>query len=159
MTPTIRFARADDAGTIHRFVVGLAEYEREPDAVEVTPAVLRAQLASVRPPFECLLAEVDGDPVGLALFFPTYSTWRGAVGIHLEDLFVLEPWRRRGIGRALVRRLAALALERGCGRLELAVLDWNAPAIAFYRALDCVPLDAWTTYRVDGAALRALADD
>jgi GNAT superfamily N-acetyltransferase len=142
---------------IHRFVVGLAVYEREPDAVEVTPATLRAQLAGPRPPFECLLAEVDGVAVGFALFFSTYSTWRGRTGLHLEDLFVDEAHRRRGVGRALVGRLAALARERGCARLELAVLDWNAPAIAFYRALGAVPLEEWTTYRIDGAALQALA--
>jgi GNAT superfamily N-acetyltransferase len=156
---TIRLARAEDADTIHGFIVGLAVYERAPDAVEVTPAVLRAQLASPRPPFECLIAERDGVAVGFALFFPTYSTWRGTPGIHLEDLFVVEAHRRRGVGRALVRRLAALARERGCARLELAVLDWNAPAIAFYRALGAEPLAEWTLFRVDGPALEALGRD
>ncbi len=159
MTPTIRFAGPEDAATIHRFIVALAAYEREPDAVRVAPAALRAQLASARPPFECLLAEVEGEAVGFALFFPTYSTWRGAACIHLEDLFVAEPWRRRGIGRALLRRLAALAAARGAARLEFAVLDWNATARAFYRALGALPLDEWTTHRVDGPALAALAGE
>jgi GNAT superfamily N-acetyltransferase len=159
VTPAIRFAGPDDAAVVHRFVSALALFEREPEAVEVTPAVIRAQLASPRPPFECLLAEVDGAPVGMALFFTTYSTWRGCPGLHLEDLFVDERARRRGVGRALLRRLAALARERGCARVELAVLDWNAPALAFYRALGAVALDEWTTWRLDGAALDALAGE
>ncbi len=154
----IRSAGPADAEVIHAFIVGLAIYERAPDAVEVTPAELRAQLASPSPPFECLLA-LDGDrPVGFALFFPTYSTWRGRSGIHLEDLFVPETERRRGIGSALLARLAGLAVERGCARLEWAVLDWNAPAIGFYRQLGAEALDEWTTYRLTGRALAALAD-
>lgn len=157
MPPTIRLATAADAATIHGFIVALAVYEREPDVVEVTPAVLAVQLASERPPFECLLAEVDGTAVGCALFFQTYSTWRGRTGLHLEDIFVNDRHRRRGIGRALVRRIAGLAVERGCARLEWAVLDWNAPAIEFYRRLGGVPLDEWTTWRLPDAALAALA--
>src|SRR5262249_25572811 len=132
MAVTIRFATPADAETIHRFIRGLAEYERMPDAVEVTPAILRAQMTSERPPFECLIAVVDREPVGFALFFQSYSTWRGRPGIFLEDLFV-EPLRRgQGVGAALLRRVAALAVERGCARLEWAVLDWNTPAIGFY---------------------------
>lgn len=157
MARTIRFASPSDAEDIHRFVVELAIYEREPDAVEVTPEILRDQLASERPPFECLIAEDAGEPVGMALFFPTYSTWRGRSGIHLEDLYVRPAFRGRGHGLALLRRLAALAVERGCARLEWAVLDWNAPAIRFYEALGALPLGEWTTWRVDGQALDALA--
>ena len=157
MPPVIRLATPADAATIHGFIVALAVYEREPDAVEVTPAVLARQMASARPPFECLLAEVDGAAVGCALFFQTYSTWRGRIGLHLEDIFVHEPHRRHGIGRALVGRLAALAVERGCARVEWAVLDWNAPGIEFYRRLGGVPLDEWTTWRLPDAALAALA--
>jgi len=157
MSVAIRFAGPADAATLHRFIVGLAVYEREPDAVQVTPAELAAQLAAPRPPFECLLAERDGTPAGFALFFQSYSTWRGRPGVYLEDLFVDEAHRRRGVGTALLRRLAALAVERGCARLEWAVLDWNEPAMAFYRTLGAEPLDEWTTWRVSGAALARLA--
>jgi GNAT superfamily N-acetyltransferase len=158
MACDIRPAGPDDAETIHAFIVGLAVYERAPDAVEVTPAELRAQLASPTPPFECLLAFDDGRPVGFALFFQTYSTWRGRTGLHLEDLFVPEPHRRRGVGSALLRRLARTAIDRGCARLEWAVLDWNTPAIDFYRSLGAEALDEWTTHRLTGPALVALAE-
>lgn len=157
MSLVLRAATPDDAATIHALIVALAEYEREPDAVATSPGVLRAQLADLRPPFECLLAEEDGQILGFALFFPTYSTWVGRPGIWLEDLFVLEAHRRRGIGRALLTRVAELAVERGCGRLEWSVLDWNAPARAFYRRLGAVALDEWTIHRLTGDALQALA--
>jgi GNAT superfamily N-acetyltransferase len=157
MTVTIRSAHPDDAATIHRLVVGLAEYEHEPDAVEMTPAVLRAQMESPQPPFECLLAEVDGAAVGFALFFQNYSTWRGRPGLWLEDIFVLPEHRRCGAGRALLARVAALAAERGCARLDFAVLHWNAPAIAFYEALGAQALDEWRLFRVTDGALSALA--
>lgn len=152
----IRFATPEDAPTILRFIRELAAYEREPDAVEVDEATLAAQLAEAPPPFECLLAE-DGEPIGFALFFSTYSTWRGRRGIHLEDLWVAPHARRRGVGRALLAKLAAVALERGCARLEWAVLDWNELAISFYRGLGARPLEEWTTWRVTGDALDALA--
>ena len=157
MPLTIRFAGPDDAATLHRFIVALAVYEKEPDAVEVTPAILEAQMRSVRPPFECLLAEDDGRALGFALFFQSYSTWRGRPGIYLEDLFVDEAERHRGVGRALLVRLAALAVERECGRLEWAVLDWNEPAIRFYRSLGAVAQDEWTVNRLTDDALRGLA--
>lgn len=157
MPTTIRTAGPDDASAVHRLIMALAEYEREPAAVESTPDVIRRQLADQRPPFECLLAEADGDVVGFALFFPTYSTWLGRQGLWLEDLFVLESHRHRGIGRALLTRVAQLAVARGCGRLEWSVLDWNEPALAFYRRLGAVPLDAWRMHRVTGEALRSLA--
>ena len=118
MPTTIRTAGPDDAPAVHALITALAEYEREPDAVESTPDVIRRQLADPRPPFECLLAEADGEVVGFALFFPTYSTWLGRQGLWLEDLFVLESHRYRGIGRALLTRVAHLAVSRGCGRLE-----------------------------------------
>lgn len=158
MPATLRTAGPGDAAAIHSLVVALAEYEREPDAVQVTPDALRAQLQAPRPPFECLLAEDDGVVCGFALFFATYSTWLGRPGLWLEDLFVLPSHRRRGIGRQLLRRLAQLTQERGGGRLEWSVLDWNAPAIAFYRGLGAEAMDAWTIHRVHGDALRALAD-
>ena len=158
MPLTIRPALPDDAATIHRFIFELATYEGAPDAVQVSPAELRTQLASDRPPFECVLAELDARPVGFAVFFPNYSTWRGRRGIYLEDLFVSEPYRSRGIGSALLRHVAALARSRGCARVEWAVLDWNRPAIDFYRALGAIPLDEWTVYRLTDRALASLAE-
>jgi GNAT superfamily N-acetyltransferase len=157
MATTIRSAGPDDAAAVHRLIVALAEYEREPHAVESTPDVIRRQLSDPRPPFECLLAEDGGGVVGFALFFPTYSTWLGRQGLWLEDLFVLDTHRHRGIGRALLTRVAQLAVARGCGRLEWSVLDWNEPALAFYRRLGAVPLDTWTMHRVTGEALQSLA--
>ncbi|MCW5892523.1 MAG: GNAT family N-acetyltransferase [bacterium] len=157
MSVSLRHACPDDATTIHALVTALAVYEREPDAVRVTPEILRAQLGAPQPPFECLLAEDDGVVCGFALFFSTYSTWVGKPGLWLEDLFVLPAHRRRGVGRLLLQRLAQLAEERGGGRLEWSVLDWNAPALAFYRELGAQAMDAWTIHRVHGPALRALA--
>jgi len=157
MSLAIRSATPADAPVIHGLIRALAEFEREPNAVEVTPARLREQLAAPHPPFECVLAEVDGEAAGMALFFPTYSTWRGAPGLHIEDLIVLEPHRRRGVGRALLGHVARLAAERGYARLEWAVLDWNTPAIRFYEQLGAEPLAEWTTYRLPDAARRRLA--
>lgn len=152
----IRAATAGDAEIILRFIRELAAYEREPGAVEVDEVTLAAQLSEPSPPFECLIAE-DGGPVGFALYFTTYSTWRGRRGIHLEDLWVTPPARGRGVGRALLARLAAIACERGCARLEWAVLDWNELAMSFYRGLGAKPMDEWTTWRLSDAALAALA--
>jgi len=154
---TIRFATPDDAATIHEFIVGLAVYEREPDAVETTPEILASQIAEAHPPFECLLLEERGDALGMALFFSNYSTWRGRPGLYLEDLFVPDEHRRKGIGAALIRRLAEIAVNRGCARLDWAVLDWNDPAIEFYRALGATPEAGWTIWRLDGEALAAIA--
>jgi GNAT superfamily N-acetyltransferase len=157
MSTTIRPAAPEDAPEVHGLIAALAAYEREPDAVLSTPEVIRAQLADPRPPFECLLAEDEGEAVGFALFFATYSTWLGKQGLWLEDLFVLESHRHRGIGRALLAQVARLAVTRGCGRLEWAVLDWNAPALGFYRRLGAVALDTWTMHRLTGDALAAAA--
>jgi GNAT superfamily N-acetyltransferase len=153
----IRPAGPADAEAIYELIVALAIYEREPDAVRATPDSLRAQLESERPPFECLLAEEDGRAVGFALFFPTFSTWEGRPGLYLEDLFVLEEARGSGIGRALLAALARIAVERGYGRLELAALDWNAPAIGFYERLGGKAMDEWTVFRFAGDALQRLA--
>ncbi|MBX3272489.1 MAG: GNAT family N-acetyltransferase [Sandaracinaceae bacterium] len=153
----IRFATPADAATILALVRELAAYEREPDAVEATEATLAAQLAEPSPPFECLIAELDGEAAGFALFFHTYSTWRGRRGLWLEDLFVRPRHRGAGIGRALLVELARVALDRGCARFEWTVLDWNELAIGFYRSLGAAPMDEWTTWRLDGAALAALA--
>jgi GNAT superfamily N-acetyltransferase len=152
----VRSATAADVETILRFIRGLAEFEKEPDAVKTTTADLLRDGFGEQPKFEVLLAEVDQEPVGFALFFPTYSTWEGRAGIHLEDLFVLEQWRGHGIGRALLVELAKVTVARECARLELSVLHWN-PAREFYHRLGIVHQEEWLPYRVSGDALRALA--
>jgi len=144
----IRFANDGDTATILAFARALAEYEKMPGAVEVDEATLSAQLRSAAPPFECLLAEDAGRAVGFALIFHTYSTWRGRRGIWLEDLFVLPERRRNGVGRALLDRVVSLAKERRCGRVELSVLDWNQPAIDFYRSYGATLLDEWRICRM-----------
>jgi len=156
MTIAIRAARPEDAAVVHAFIRGLAEYEREPDAVEVTVEELADQLAASPPPFECVLAERGGEPLGFALFFANYSTWRGRAGIYLEDLFVPPEHRGAGVGRALLEHVARVAVERGCARLEWSVLDWNEPAIRFYERIGAAPLSEWTTWRLDGDALTSL---
>lgn len=155
---SIRRATSADAALIHRLICALALYEREPDAVEATPESLRAQLEQEPPPFECLIAEWAGEPAGFALYYPTYSTWRGKVGIHLEDLFVPEEQRGRGIGAALLASLAKELVSRGGARLEWNVLDWNEPARRFYQELGAQQLETWQIFRLDGAALLRLAE-
>src|SRR5262249_18520620 len=150
MTLAIRFANSRDADTIVRLIRGLAEYERDPEAVKVTAAEIRSQLESANPPFECLLAEYESDAAGFALFFRNYSTWRGRSGLYLEDIFVREEFRGHGIGGALMRRLARIAVERQWARMEWSVLNWNTPAQGFYREHGARPLDTWTTWRVEG---------
>jgi len=157
MTVTIRQARDSDAQQIYDFVHELATYEREPQAVVTSPAVIAEQLADEDPPFRCLIAERDGTAVGFALYFRSYSTWTGRPGIYLEDLYVPPQLRGQGIGTALLRELARLAVDAGYTRLELSVLDWNTPASDVYRKLGATAKDDWTTYRFDGAALTALA--
>jgi GNAT superfamily N-acetyltransferase len=155
---TIRWARAEDAALILQFVRELAEYEREPDAV----TILEAELLRDGFPadggeryFECLIAEEDGESAGFALFFPVYSTWKGRA-MHLEDLFVRPRFRGLGIGKALLTKVAAVAVERGCARFFWHVLDWNTPAIEFYQSLGAVPLVDWTRMEISGEPLRAL---
>jgi|SRR5579863_871168 len=159
MPLTIRFAKPGDAETILNFIRGLAAYEREPDAVRATAGEIREQMESADPPFECILAEDDGEAVGFALFFRNYSTWRGRPGLYLEDIFVREEYRGRGAGHALMRQLAEIVAARGWARMEWAVLNWNTPAQKFYRAHGARPMEEWTTWRVEGAALEALAGD
>jgi GNAT superfamily N-acetyltransferase len=151
----IRFATSHDAPTILGLIQGLAAYEREPAAVEVTAVRLRDQMETPNPPFECLLAEDDGRAVGFALFFRNYSTWRGLPGLYLEDLFVLEEYRGQGIGGALLRRLQEIVTERGWRRMEWAVLNWNTPAQSFYREIGARPMSEWTTWRLDHYASKA----
>jgi GNAT superfamily N-acetyltransferase len=154
MILTIRFATPDDAAVILRFIRGLADYEHDLAAVTVTAAQLRAQMASPDPPFECLLAEYDAAAAGFALFFRNYSTWRGQPGLYLEDLFVLDEYRGRGVGGALMRRLGELVVERGWARMDWAVLDWNTPAQSFYRDHGALPQDGWTLWRLDSPTPR-----
>ncbi len=153
----IRRAEARDAGLVLELVRALAEYEKVPDAVEATEADLLRDGFSGAPRFFVELAEWRGEPVGVALWFHSYSTWVGRPGIWLEDLFVRPAHRGQGIGKALLVHVARIAAEEGCGRFEWSVLDWNAPSIAFYRALGAKPLDDWTTMRVAGEALSRLA--
>jgi GNAT superfamily N-acetyltransferase len=150
----VRFATPADAASVLRFIHALAEYEREPEAVKVDEATLRAQLSEPHPPFECLIAERDSAAVGFALFFTTYSTWIGKRGLWLEDLFVLPEFRRDGVGGALLRRMGELAIARDCGRLEWSVLDWNQLAIDFYVGLGARIMTEWRICRVEGAALQ-----
>jgi len=154
----IRPATPADVPAILRFVRELAEYEREPDAVEATEAMLAEALFGDRPAAEAVIAEAEGAPAGFALFFHNFSTWTGRRGIYLEDLYVTPAARGAGLGKALLRHLAALAVARGCARFEWSVLDWNAPAIGLYRAMGAVGMDAWTVQRVEGDALVRLAE-
>jgi len=153
----LRFATPADAPLILRFIRALAEYERLPDAVQVTEVILHQQLSAAVPPFECVIAERDGVPSGFALFFHTYSTWLGKRGLWLEDLFVLPDARRHGIGAALLRHLGAIAIERDCGRFEWSVLDWNEPARNFYASFGAKRMEEWLICRLEGRALAQFA--
>lgn len=157
MTIDIRPAAPADVPLILRFVRELADYEREPDAVEATEPMLHEALFGARPVAEAAIASADGEEAGFALFFHNFSTWTGRPGIYLEDLYVTPAARGAGVGKALLRHLAGLAVDRGCARFEWAVLDWNTPAIDFYRAMGAKPMDEWTVQRVTGDALRRLA--
>ncbi|MGP9821444.1 GNAT family N-acetyltransferase [Salinarimonas sp. NSM] len=157
MSLRIRPARPGEAPLVHAFVRELARYERLEHELDATEAMLDEALFGERPRVSCDFAEWDGEPVGFTLWFYTFSTFRGRHGIFVEDLFVRERARRRGIGEALLARLAARCGAEGLARLEWRVLDWNAPSIAFYRTIGAVPLDGWTTMRVTGAPLAALS--
>ena len=154
----IRPATTVDVGTILRFVRDLAAFERAPDAVAATEDMLAAALFGPHPAAEAVIAEDDNEPLGFALFFHNFSTWTGRRGLYLEDLYVTPEARGKGVGTALLRHLAGLAVARGCGRFEWSVLDWNADAIAFYRAMGATGLDEWTVQRVEGDALLRLAE-
>jgi GNAT superfamily N-acetyltransferase len=159
MTKSIRSATRADLPLIAQFIRDLADYERLAHEVRFDEAVLGERLFGARPYAEVLIGEVDGVAEGFALFFHNFSTFEGKPGIYLEDLFVRPEARGAGLGKAFLQRLAQLAVERDCARLEWWVLDWNEPAIRFYKALGAKPMDDWTTYRVDGDALAALASD
>ena len=153
----IRPATEADLGTIEELIRALAEYERMADEVVMTDELLRQNLFGERPYAEVLIADVDGEAAGFALFFHNFSTFVGRPGIYLEDLFVKPEHRAKGFGKALLKRLAEIAVERGCGRMEWAVLDWNEPAIGFYKKLGARPNDDWTVFRLAGESLRNLA--
>ncbi|MGM9670801.1 MAG: GNAT family N-acetyltransferase [Oscillospiraceae bacterium] len=153
---TFRFAQPEDAALILRFIRGLAEYEKLSDEVVATEELLREWIFE-KGKAEVLFAVADGTEVGFALFFHNFSTFLGRAGIYLEDLFVLPEHRGHGYGKALLKRLAAIAVERGCGRLEWSCLDWNAPSIAFYKSMGAAPMDEWTVYRLTGETLRNAA--
>jgi GNAT superfamily N-acetyltransferase len=157
MTVSIRPAVREDLDQVIAFIRALADYEKLGDEVRLDSATLDAHLFGPRPMAEVLIAEIAAEPVGFALFFHNFSTFEGRPGIYLEDLFVDPASRGSGAGRALLSRLAQLAIERGCARLEWSVLDWNEPAIRFYKSLGATPMDGWTINRVDGPALSALA--
>lgn len=157
MTISIRAATAGDLDLIIGFINALAEYEKLADEVRLDPVLLASHLFGDAPRAEVIIGEIDNIPSGFALYFHNFSTFEGKPGIYLEDLFVDPAARGSGLGKALLARLAQLALERGCARLEWAVLDWNEPALGFYRALGAKPLSEWTGQRLDGAALERLA--
>jgi GNAT superfamily N-acetyltransferase len=149
-------ATAADVPLILELIRGLADYEKLSDQVTATEDKLRDTLFGTRPGADVLLAYVDNVCTGFALFFPNYSTFLAKPGIFLEDLYVKPEWRGKGIGKALLFRVAQIARERGCGRFEWEVLDWNEPSIGFYKSLGAVPMDEWTKYRVTAEALERL---
>ncbi|MDP3712035.1 MAG: GNAT family N-acetyltransferase [Mycobacteriales bacterium] len=154
---SIRPATPADVEVVLQLVRELAAYERAPDAVEATASMLQEALFGHSPVASCHLVELDGEVVGFALWYVTFSTWKGLPGLWLEDLFVRPEARGSGLGRALLQTLAGVAVERGYARFEWWVLDWNTPAQGFYESLGAKPEDEWTVWRVDGDALTALA--
>ncbi|MBV6669074.1 GNAT family N-acetyltransferase [Xanthomonas campestris pv. lawsoniae] len=155
--PQIRSATPEDVPLLHELITALAVYEREPDAVKAGLDELRASLFGDGATAHALICEQDGQALGFAVYFFNYSTWLGRNGLYLEDLFVRPEARGKGAGLALLRHLAQLAVQRGCGRFEWSVLDWNQPAIDFYKAVGARPMDGWTVYRLDGERLAAFA--
>ena len=154
---TFRFAVERDCALILQFIRDLAEYEKMSDQVVATEALLREWIFEKKKA-EVLFACEDGHEVGFALFFHNFSTFLGRAGIYLEDLFVLPEHRGKGYGKAILKQLAKITVERGCGRLEWACLDWNRPSIDFYLSLGAAPMDEWTTYRLTGVTLQKLAE-
>jgi GNAT superfamily N-acetyltransferase len=157
MATIIRPATRADIPQILTYIRALAAYERAPDAVTATEEGLERDGFGPNPIYFCLMAEHDGKAAGFAFFFYNYSTWLGRPGIYLEDLFVEPELRGLGIGKALLERVAVIAVEKGCQRLEWAVLDWNTPAIEFYREMGAEFMDEWRNVRVSGEALKGLA--
>jgi len=154
----VRAAAPSDVERIYSFIVGLAEYERAPEQVEGTPELLAEALFGANPSAEALIAEIEGETVGFAVFHGTFSTWQCRPGIWLEDLYVPPEHRRTGVGGVLLSHLARITVERGCTRLEWNALDWNTPALNFYARLGAQRLSTWELHRLDGAALLRVAD-
>ena len=152
----IRPAEPSDVEWLYAMVLELATYERAPEKVTGTSELLGSALFGPAPSAQALVAGVEGEPVGFALFYRTFSTWEALPGIWLEDLYVREEYRRAGAGQALLRAVAETAVSRGCARLEWAALDWNEPALRFYEGLDARRLDEWVIHRLDGDSLRRL---
>jgi GNAT superfamily N-acetyltransferase len=158
MSCTIRLANEADVGTILLFIKGLAEYEKLSHEVVATEDDLRRTLFGKNPQAEVLIASLDEKPVGFCLFFHNYSTFLGKRGLYIEDLFVYPDIRGKGIGKELLNATARIALERNCGRMEWSVLDWNEPAIKFYRSIGAKPMDEWTVQRLLASEMKALAE-
>jgi len=154
---TIRAATAQDVPLILDFIRALALYERDPDAVVATEESLLRDGFGPAPKYRCVLADWNGEPAGFAFFFYNYSTWQGRPGLYLEDLFVKPEFRGKGIGKALLLHLARIAVDEGCGRYQWQVLDWNTPALDFYKSLGAKIMTEWLTMRVEGEALERLA--
>jgi GNAT superfamily N-acetyltransferase len=154
----IRPARKDEASIILRLIKDLAEYEKAPDEVKASEEEIIETIFADNPKVFCDLVEVDGDIAGMAVWFLNYSTWQGKHGIYLEDLYVKPEFRGRGFGKALLQHLASICNERGYGRFQWWVLDWNSPAIEFYRSLGAEAMSEWTVYRVSNEPLRRLGE-
>lgn len=152
----IRPARQEEVGVVLQLIHDLAVYEKAPNEVEATENELLETIFSSDPKVFCDLVEVDGEIAGMAIWFLNYSTWQGKHGIYLEDLFIKPEYRGRGYGKALLKHLAKICDDKGYGRFQWWVLDWNSPAIEFYRSLGAVAMDEWTVYRVSGAPLKEL---
>lgn len=155
----IRAAKPDDSPAIYRFIRELAEYEKLLHIVTATESDIQEALFGVRPCAEAILAYWEGNPVGFALYFTTFSTFAGQPGLYLEDVYIKPDYRGKGIGKAVMTYLARLAKERGYKRFEWSVLDWNEPAIRFYKNLGAVPMDEWTVYRLTGENLNRLGSE
>lgn len=154
-TPTIRPAELKDAALILQFVIDLAVYEKAEDEVVATVGDIKASIFSDEHNTDAIICELDGKPIGFAVYFFNYSTWQGKHGLYLEDLYVSPEHRGSGAGKALLKHLAKLALSKSCGRFEWSVLDWNEPAIQFYQSIGAKPKDGWTGYRLSGEALES----
>lgn len=146
---TCRLATADDASVIYRFIVELADFEKGAHLVSANKEILRQQMLQDKPPFESVIAERNGKPVGFAVFFPSYSTWEAREGLYLEDLYVIQEARQFGVGRALFSTLCEIARSRGYARIDWKVLNWNQQAIEFYKRIGAKPMSDWTGYRLD----------
>ena len=156
---TIRSAKSDDCELICTMILELAEYERLTNEVKATPEMLRQSLFGEQRCAEALIVEISGQTAGYAIFFTTFSTFTGRSGIYLEDIYIRAEWRNQGLGKALLQRVAQITVQRSGARLEWSVLDWNKPAIEFYRSLGAQPLTEWLGQRLAGPSLLAVAAD